>query len=80
MSRQALLRTFSTLFINNGHRSAQVKGCKHKSDISTGMFYSFFSADEVKAPLSFYNALGMFYDCLPFFVGECNVDCLDFLK
>ncbi len=51
-------------------RRRRLKAVNIKSYICTGLFYSFFSADEVKAPLSFYNAIGMFYDGLPFFVGE----------
>ena len=52
------------------HKTAQVKGSKHQPYVSCSSFDAFFGADKVKAPLPFYDTLGVFNNGLSLFVSR----------
>ena len=64
-----LQELFEHVFVNDVHQPAQVKGSKHQAHISRRSFYSSFGGDKIKAPLPFYNTIGMFNDGLPSFIN-----------
>src|SRR5207249_4650790 len=66
--RKFLQELCEHISVNDVHQPAQVVSYKHKSCISACMFYSFFSNDIIKSPLSFYRSIRMFCYTLTFFI------------